>query len=509
MASLLIDDFSGGLNLRDSPNEIAPNETPLATNWTLDTRGQLTWRNGCTNATTLPGTAASTNSTIFYSTALNLWLCARPSAGTLHLFSAPGTAMTPWTDRGTINSDISAQAGFIDFPGFPPKVVIATDLITGGTKGIWTFDGTFALTNVSTTVAGSAIALWQDKAWVCGYPVSDANGNPTRLFYCLAKDPTAWNATTQFIDVREKDAAPLVALGVASGALISFKQRSTYRHNDSSTGEFAMLDTGIGATGARSVVAHLGRLFAWGPIGLYECDGIGRLRNVGDKLRPLYSTVSQTSTISVFGGVFGQRLLWSVFTAAERTLYEFNPVDGWLVQHQLGGSAPILSSFAAKDNNLYAAASSTDKVLLMFDSAAAIGTDDGSLAAANWVTPWFLPNSGMLSRLHRMRVQGRITEGTSSTLSVDIRKDWDTDAALTFQIESLLRASDSTVQQLFADLQSLGHSAAFAFRFTTGSVGGATSIRAIQLVDRPLQFPNPGYPRGQRATDSPPPVPAQ
>jgi hypothetical protein len=52
---LRISDFSGGLNLRDSPQELAPTETPDSLNWTLDQRGALKWRKGCQDQIALPG----------------------------------------------------------------------------------------------------------------------------------------------------------------------------------------------------------------------------------------------------------------------------------------------------------------------------------------------------------------------------------------------------------------------------------------------------------------------
>jgi hypothetical protein len=255
-------DFSGGLNLLDSPNAIQSNETPDATNFTLDERGAIKWRGGSVSHGTLPGTSGKL-AFLYFSPILGIYLCARESAGTLKLFSgSPGA----WTDRGTINSEVTAQAAFIDFPGNPPVVVITTSGNSGATKGTWTFNGAFTLTNVAPTLSCSAIALWQDRAILAGYPTSDATGNPTRFFACAPKDPTVWTlaggAWNQ--DVREKDAAPLTALGVVGGALIVFKQRSAYRVNDSATGAYIMIDPDHGCLGPLALAAAHGRLYAWG-----------------------------------------------------------------------------------------------------------------------------------------------------------------------------------------------------------------------------------------------------
>lgn len=510
MPSLVLDDFSGGLNLRDSPNEIAFNETPNASNWTLDERGALKWRNGCTNVVALPGVSGK-KAYIFYSAALDLFLVARETAGAPNDFSLhtrPGDLSGSWTDRGAISTDVTEACAFIDFPGNPPKVVMAV-----GNSGVWTYNAVGpALVNDSTTVKGKAIALWQNKAWVAGATLSDANGNPSRLYYSALGDPTTWSATGQFIDVREKDASGLTALGVAAGALIVFKKRSTYRVNDSTTGSFSTLDTAAGCVNPRAVVALHGRLYAWGADGLYECDGVGGMRNVGDKLRPVYFD-SATDLATVCGGVFQDRVVFAGLfgfpsVGAVQCAVEYHPGRGWICRHTFQSSGKAVSSFANKEATLYGAIADGDDLFSMFTTTPAL--DDGSLSTASWFTPWLLPNSGMLARLARLRVQGLIATGSSTDLNLLVYKDWTTAASETYSLNGL-RAPSSSEQQLAVDLQSLGHASAFALEFRTNTGAAATAVRAVQMIDQSLQWPNPGYPkdtatdRGGGRDHSPPP----
>lgn len=500
MASLVLDDFSGGLNLRDSPNQIALTESPNAYNWAITERGGLKRRNGHTNVVSLPG-VAGTKAYIFYSAALDQWLCARETSGapnTLKLFSRPGNLSSVWTDRGTINSVVSAAAGFVDFPGATPKVVLCTNVNSGAVKGIFTWDGT-TLTDLAAgdLVCGDALSLWQNKVFVAGYPTSDANGNPTLLRWCDAGDPTTWTATNvqQF---RELDAKPLTALGVAGGALVVFKKRSHYRVNDSSSGSFTTLDAAVGCVNARAVVPLRGRLFTWAADGIYECDGVGPADNVGDKLRPIYGDAS-TDTTTICGGVFEDHVIFAgtfgatSFAGVSGQIIDYSPSLRAAVLHTFASTSQNeLTSFASKEAVLYAAIVDGDDLFSMFT--ATPGADDGSNFTAGWKTPWLLPNSGQLARLHRLRLQGLVATGFSGTMNVEVDKDWAAiGSGLSYDISTGLVAVGTEAQKA-VDIQSLGHGYAFALAIAIGAGTGAASIRALQLIDQTLQWPNPGYP---------------
>lgn len=510
-----LDDFSGGLNLRDSPNEIAPNETPNAKNYLLDERGGIKRRGGCLNFTTLPGVSGK-RAYIFYSKALDLLLCARETAGapnTFKLHTQPGNPTGVWTDRGTINSNVASEAAFIDFPlsaAGGPKVVIATNG-NGATRGIWTLDGAFTLTNVSGNgiegdFQGNAIALWQNKAWVAGFPVSSAVGNPTSLFACAPGDPTKWTVanggiTQQF---RDLDAQPLTALGVVSGALVVFKKRSVYRVTDSATGQFTTIDSFAGALNPRCVASCLGVLFVVGPEGFYECDGSGVMSSVGDKLRPLWPAVA--TAIPCAFPLGDTVIVTTEISQATGNILQFYPRLGAFVNHQLpNAAADQPTSICSADGSsafgspgaVIMAIADADKIFSVFtEQASGMGKDDATGYAASWLTPWLLPNSGQLARVNLAMLQG--LAGLNTVVSVDVFKDWNsTTPRLTFDVSSSLAVS--SVDSAAAQMRSLDHAQAFAFRFFTDAVGGAgrgLSIRALQLVDVGLGYPPVGYPKG-------------
>lgn len=528
MASLLLDDFSGGLNLRDSPNRIStglggkPAESPACFNWALTERGGIKRRNGHARIGTLPGTSG-TAAYIFWSAALGVFVCARASGGTLKVFTSPTGATGTWTDRGTINSDTTAVAAFIDFPragagAAGPAVVITTDKNGGATKGTWVLDSTFALAQATggANIAGTAIALWQDRAIVAGYPTSDANGNPTRFFATVPKvidfsGVGSWNN-----DVREKDANPLTGLGVVGGVLIVFKKDSTYRVNDSSSGSYTMIDTAVGAVNPRAIAALLGRLWVWAPGGIFECDSVGALQNVGDKLRPIYQS-AVTDQASIIAGISEDHVMFAgvlgatAFSGANQII-DYAPTLRGAVLHTFANSSQDEpTSFANKDGVLYAALKDNDALFSMFT--AAPGVDDVTGFTAGWRHPWLLPNGGGLARLQRLIVQGYLQ--TLRTQSITVKKDWDyTSTGDTYLLDGLLPTGNQ--EQMTVPIQALGHSPAFGLEFGIAGGSGAMSIRAIELVTTELQYPNPGWartgapntppgPRGGRGRPPPPP----
>lgn len=493
---IFLNDFSGGLNLRDSATEIAPNETPDALNWTLDTRGQTKLRKGCLNVVALPGTSG-TAAFIYHSGALSQWLCARTSGGALHLFTRPGDLSGVWTDRGTIHTmpnGIPAFAAFVDFPGNPPKVVLTSAQIgaVSFAGAVYTWDGT-TLTSVSGTIGGTAIALWQNRVWIGGYPLSDANGNLTRLFASKVGDPATWAAPDGLtVDVRDKDASGLTALGIAGGALVVFKKRSTYRVNDSATGSYTTIDASLGCIGPLAAPGSRGRLYVWGADGLYESDGIGSLKNVGDKVRPLFATDPALigGVPALCGGQIEDRLLFAYPHSAggnNDRLLEYDPTHGWLMRHQLAStSKDEITSFARKEGDLYAACMDGDIMLKVFSEIA--GADDGTLFSNNFRTPWLQPGRGKIARIIRAQVEGLTVTGGTTTLTMNVYTDWDLSAAsLSLDLSADLRGGDSSDQVETSIQHSLGHSRAFAFEFVAGTAAGAAQINSLSFDPIPIE----------------------
>lgn len=494
---------------------IDPCDCVQATNLTLDERGGMKWRNGCFNVAALPGTSGKTPY-IFWSSALQVFLCARESAGTFKLFTSPTGAV--WTDRGTINSAVASEAAFVDFPragaGAAGPVVVIACTGRGATQGVVFIDSTFALTFPATgaNIAGNSIVLWQDRAIIAGYPTTDANGTPAHYFACAPKDPATWSTAGGGWNnqLRELNGDVITGLGVLSGAMIAFKRTSTYRINDSSTGAYITIDASAGCVNPRAVAGVYGRLYAWGADGMYECDGIGPMKNVGEKILPVYSDAN-TVTATVVAGVHKGRVFFSGQLPSSYLMYEFDPRHGWIMRHVMGSAAQDkITSFTVKDGVLYAGIADGDDFFRMFTESP--GADDGTQILGTWTSPWFLPNSGMLARLQQVLFQGLTGQGTTTAVLVSIFRNWDYSAGFEqYDIGTALRAQDAGDVQLTAPLKALGHGASFGFQIDLATAPGSVSLRSMQLIDASLEWPSPGYPRGSGALagrgSGPPPPP--
>src|SRR5262249_38662901 len=161
-------------------------------------------------------------------------------------------------------------------------------------------------------------------------------------------------------------------------------------------------------------------LYVWGSDGIYQCDGVGAMKNVGDKIRPVFYNRDNTS--DVCAGVFEDHVMFSSVSGGSYEIHDVAPAGG-IVKHSLPGSQDEVSSFTRKDTPLYAAIADGDDLFTMFTgTGSAMGKDDATGYSAGWYTPWFLPNSGMLARLQRALVQGVI--GSSATLFFNLFKDW-------------------------------------------------------------------------------------
>jgi hypothetical protein len=486
-----LDNFGGGLNERDSPSELAPSETPSSQNWTLDQFGALKLRKGATNVATLPGlTGANTPASIFYSAVLDKWFCARLNAvaGDLHLYRRAGDLTGAWTDLGVLKAGIQGGAAFVDFPGTTPKVVIVPYQIPdgGAIGGIWTYDGT-TLTNAAATLSGRAVALWQNKVWVAGYPASDAVGNPTRLFWSNLGNPSTWTPATDFVDIRDKDAQRLTGLGVAAGALIVFKKRSTYRVNDSTAGAYQTIDPAAGAIRHEGIVGLRGRLYSWGADSLYESNGIGPGVRVGDKARPTFmADPAASGDPFVVGSVVEDRLLYAYPVLGSGTgwndrLLEYDAEHGWLAKHRLGlSSKEKMSSFATKEADLYAAIMDGDVIFKL--NGATPGADDGTVYASSYKTPWLQPAGGKLTLIMRAVIEGLLLTGGTNTLKVRVYRDWDESSFDEYDVSSVLRGASASINQL-ADpfLQSYRRLRAVQFEFVGGTAAGDATVRSLNV----------------------------
>lgn len=391
---LLINDFSGGWNPRDAFSELANNESPDCLNVSLDERGGVVKRLGLTNLSGVATPLSNAASSFFVSPTGN------------YVLVQDGAAVKKTTDFvafSTIKTySTSARAQFCDFNG-KTVAVHPVDKVS-------TYDGT-TWTDVATSPAGTGITVWQNKVWVI-------NG---ATFYASAiSDPTSWTMASDFNVVREKDGAPLTAIGVGQGmdvvgrpGLFLTKDRSCYRVNTSASGasfgSYTTLSDTAGASGPNCIASSPDGLIAFiNEDGIYTTDGLNQPEFVSRNLTPLFRDnqlyLNQSSLWAA--GTYGDRFVFSVTRGngqmTNNFTLEYHPKQGWFVPHDFGCSV-FSPYYLGGSLKLYGGNPTAGKLYQVFKG----GSDDGTPIASRYQTRWFEPAGGYEVRMRRLTIEGR------------------------------------------------------------------------------------------------------
>jgi hypothetical protein len=385
------DKFNGGLNLIDGPNEVPANDSPDCWNVTIDQRGGVSKRLGYTKWNT-SGQPAAVIKNGYYSEAVNktIWqagasLYAEVGNGTF------GSAIKTFSD--------SSRVGMVDFAG---KVQINHPV-----DGHFNYDGTTFSGAVSGGPDGNQLAVWQNKVWSSGDPAL-----PHRLSFCAPGDATNWTTGgAGTVDVRARNDEALTALIPSPReGLVVFKEGTSYRVYDSSTGAYQVIDERNGCCSGIGLTSIFGQIFCINPSGIFFTDGIAPLQLASTKIQPFFDpialNVSQCANWAAGYRKHHRTLYFSVSRAgatANNLVFELNPVEGWIVPHSCAASCYVI--FADDDEKLLGASPTVNgQVYELYDD---IGSDDGSSIASRFQTAWYTPEEMGLMRLRRLLVTGR------------------------------------------------------------------------------------------------------
>jgi hypothetical protein len=394
-----LEDFSGGLNIRDAANQLAANETPDCYNITLDERGGAGKRLGMIKYNGSPFQAALISNKFYWPSGQNeITQCGDK------LYKDTGASFKTFTT--------TERCGMCDFKGLL--------IFIHPTDGLFKYDGT-TVTAIAAGPKGNTITSWQNKLWAAGDPTAGAK---PRVYFCAAGDETSWPGTN-FVDLREKDTEAVVCLTGASGidvsgrpGLLAYKKRSLYRIFDSSTGAFQTLDTQIGAAGPLAVTNGYQRTVALGEKGIWWTDGVGPMRPASSKLDPLFAPafINFAKLDLVAAGAKGTRMYFSLPRAgstANDLELEYHPLQGWIVANS--SAASCYATYGKDDEKLLVGSPTVNgQAYERFKG----GSDDGAAITSRFQTRWVAPTSGHPCRIARVRISGR------GTVPVDVLIDY-------------------------------------------------------------------------------------
>lgn len=471
--------FSGGLNTRDSADELAQNESGDLFNVTFDERGGVGARVGFKKYNGTPYAAALVKVGFAWDTAaLKVAQC----GASIYV----GTSTTPIVTFST-----SARVDFADFLG--------SLYIIHPVDGLYKSDGTSGGTaRVLGAPKGSTLAAWQNQLWAAGDPaqkprvgftvpgsgqqwwdaqtlingaigslpaatitvdsttgfdpsgaITIGEGGTAQVVTYTGVTATTFTGATggtgavadntfvgqgqRFVDIREKDDNAVVCLFGGSGediagrpGLLCFKRRSAYRISIAETGAYVTLDSAVGAASSIAAASLLGRVYTISEAGIFWTDGNSEMRNEGDKLRPLWAPEQLAFDQADLwcAGAKGARLKFSVplvgHTANSLALEHYpaaRPQDAATVIGSNAASCYFTSH--ASEERLFGGSPSVNGQVYEMDSG---GTDDGAAIHSWFQTPWYPLTPGYLTRLRRLVVEGR-----GDAINLYVKRDFTTD----------------------------------------------------------------------------------
>src|SRR3954451_1561319 len=384
---IVVANFAGGLNTRDSSSEVAENEFVDSMNVSIDERGVAHKRLGYQQryASAL-GSGVASNT---------FWWATR---GALITQIGTGTHMNNGTSFKTWTT--SARIGMAEFNG--------NLFMNHPVDGMFYYDGS-TVTAVGTAPKGDALASWQNKLWI-----NDVV-NPARVWFSAAGDGTSWIGTA-FNTIREKDTKKVTCLTGASGidisgrpGLLALKEDSCYRIYDSATGAYSTIDASIGTASNIGAVSIYGRVYVASPRGIFWTDGTNPMVEASGKIDNFFtgSRINTARADLCTAGRYQDKLWFSyprVSATANGIAFEHRPGigtgQGWVVPHSCAASAYAQTTDGTE--------------LVIADPVVAgrvhnfnvTGSDNGTAISSFLQTRWIEPNYGNLVRIRRIRFVG-------------------------------------------------------------------------------------------------------
>jgi|GEM_PF-2526280 hypothetical protein len=262
----MLEDFSGGLNLRSDQFNLAPNESPEMLNVDVDPRGGIKMRLG----------VVKRNGTVLGSNVTGLGQFT-PDGGTARVICSYGTTVAQSASGGS--GDFATISGISVTNGDRMYGQTTNNKFYGvsGDAASFVYDGTTA-SNLASNINGSAgnypiakyTCHWNNFAWV-GHTKESGTDYKNRVRWSKIDDPESWQ-DYDYIDVNAGERGDIVsALVPYADRLLIFKTNSVHALFGNSTESFQMvpLSQDVGSVSMSSPVSTPYGVFFW-----YDRQGV-------------------------------------------------------------------------------------------------------------------------------------------------------------------------------------------------------------------------------------------
>ena len=366
--------FAGGVNIRDTQDQIAPDELRRAENVTLDQKGGASKRLGCLNTGTI-GVAADRiiSQYTFYRGNNAPQLIAHTSAGKMYYTNDPTANPVVWTQI-TTGLSTTTPASFETYNSmcfFAEGTVYAS------------WDGA-AYTTYPSAPLGSLLRVWKDAMWMSGIA-----GLPDRVYESTAGDATTWPAA-QWVDILHGDGDFVSALASDGLFLIVGKKRRIQVIYDPGLLANRTADFEKGIESHFGVVHMEDKLYFLSRLGVCWWQGDAPAKLISFKLDPLFrpELINLAALGNVYAYQINERCGWAIpepGSTIPSVIIEYYPRFGpiyqisgnigpgpWVFQRMPAGCFATYRSGTVE--RLFGGHTSANKVLWVF---APVGQDDG------------------------------------------------------------------------------------------------------------------------------------
>jgi hypothetical protein len=394
--SFVLENFSGGLDLVSSLNDIKPGFTPHAKNFRISEYGGIEKVRGYSAFATLG------------SSAHDLTVYANADGSTRLLVAAVPTGLISVDSGGTATTRLNtwAAASNTSFAMHADKLYA---LDTANNIAVW--DGAAASATTYAPGAntgppqGIILGIWEGRMWVAktdsmrvewSEPADATNGfvNTSGLW------PTANNVE---LGGTGSTSDTIIGGMVTPDGLLVFTTGSTYLIYDSTDGFNSVVDAENGCSSRRSLARVGDAIFGVNARGIFATTGRTPLEVVSGKVDPLFQAEDPDLTTAAGARNFRSYLL-SYDRGSEHLMLDVSPEQGSIMAHDYPAYAFATGSFPDADEATYFIdATDRTKLRLAFDGGTFAGTD----IECRYETPFMdFGDDRILKRMRRVRLVG-------------------------------------------------------------------------------------------------------
>lgn len=359
---IFIQDFAGGLNMKDSPHAVKPNEAVECTNFIFSRTGEALVRRGYTLRHDLETSS--------------------PVQG-IHRFYASDQSYLLVVSDGKVFVDSQVEEQGLDtsapfsFATWDWKNVC---FLANGVDNLMMFDGSEVAEVQGAPSSPRHVTVYANRLWV-----AHANGDPTMLHWSELGDYEDWPATNF-----------AAAAGPITGIVPGFGQLYIFTPNRvemligtggaTTTEGIQVLLDGVGCIAPRTIATHAGVIFFLGHEGVWQLVG-GQVRLVSRNVEPAVTGLTPTQRDSAVGVIYDGRYWLSIPNDTKREVYVYDIQHGWWTKFT-GIDATAFSVFDGANDTILLLSGDSEGRLWNQDSGEG---DDGKVITALWKSKVFLP----------------------------------------------------------------------------------------------------------------------